>query len=198
MSGVSAHEAQSNSLGLSNDKLGVWTFIGSDCLFFGALISTYLIYVGRFNDSEATPELYEIPFTSVSTFILLMSSLGMVLALAAAQEGDWRTFRTWILGTALMGSVFLAGQIYEFTVFAAEGMVFGTSPFTSSFFLLTGFHGIHVTIGVLMLVILWTRSMVGKLGDDEVDAIENVGLYWHFVDIVWIVLFTVVYLIPAE
>lgn len=190
--------AHTTSLGLDNTKLGMWTFIGSECLFFGALISTYLIYVGRYNNTEIDPRLYDIGFTSISTFILLMSSLGMVLALAAAQEGDWRSFRTWILGTALMGSTFLAGQIYEFTVFAAEGMVLSTSPFTSAFFVLTGFHGVHVGIGILMLVALWARSLTGKLGSGQVGAIEIVGLYWHFVDIVWILIFTVVYLIPAE
>ena len=193
-----ADPAHQTSLGLDNNKLGMWTFIGSECLFFGALISTYLIYVGRTAGAEATPALFDIPFTSVSTFILLMSSLGMVLALAAAQEGDWRTFRVWILGTALMGSVFLSGQVYEFTQFAREGMVLSVSPFTSSFFVLTGFHGIHVTVGVIMLITLWTRSMVDDLGPEHVDTIENVGLYWHFVDIVWIIIFTVVYLIPAE
>ncbi len=193
-----AEHAHTTSLGLSNEKLGMWTFIGSECLFFGALISTYLIYLGRYNNLEIDPRLFDIPFTSVSTFILLMSSLGMVLALAAAQEGDWRGFRTWILGTALMGSTFLAGQIYEFTVFAAEGMVLSASPFSSAFFVLTGFHGTHVAIGILMLVTLWVRSLGGKLGAANVEAIEIVGLYWHFVDIVWIVIFTVVYLIPAE
>ena len=189
--------APPTALNLSNNKLGMWTFIGSDCLFFGALISTYLIYVGRTNDGP-TPALFDIPFTSASTFILLMSSLGMVLALAAAQEGDWRTFRTWILGTGLMGAVFLSGQLYEFTQFAREEMVVGASPFTSAFFLLTGFHGIHVAVGVIMLITLWTRSMVGELGPANVEAVENIGLYWHFVDIVWIIIFTAIYLIPAE
>ena len=190
--------AHTTSLGLDNTKLGMWTFMGSECLFFGALISTYLIYLGRYNGAEADPSLFDIGFTSISTFILLMSSLGMVLALAAAQASDWRSFRTWILGTALMGATFLAGQIYEFTVFAAEGMVLSTSPFTSAFFVLTGFHGLHVAIGILMLVTLWARSLTGKLESANVGAIEVVGLYWHFVDIVWILIFTVVYLIPAE
>lgn len=197
MTDLASDHAHDTSLGLSNNKLGMWTLIGSECLFFGALISTYLIYVGRTNDGPS-PALFDIPFTSASTFILLMSSLAMVLALAAAQEDDWRTFRTWILGTALMGSVFLAGQVYEFTVFAAEGMTIDVSPFTSSFFLLTGFHGIHVTVGVLMLITLWTRSMAGALDHHHVEVIENIGLYWHFVDIVWIIIFTVIYLIPAE
>jgi cytochrome c oxidase subunit 3/cytochrome o ubiquinol oxidase subunit 3 len=194
-----SEQSHATSLGLSNEKLGMWTLLGSECLFFGALISAYLIYYGRYNGVETvTPALFDIPFTSVSTFVLLMSSLGMVLALSAIQRGDDRGFRIWILGTAMMGSVFLAGQIYEFTVFAAEGMTLSTSPFASAFFVLTGFHGIHVTVGVLMLITLWARSMTGKLTSRDSDVVENVGLYWHFVDIVWIVIFTAIYLIPYE
>ena len=188
------------SLGISNVKLAMWAFIGSECLFFGALISTHLIYVGSYG---TTPDIrqstvFDIPFTSVSTFILLMSSLAMVLSLAAIQQRDMRAFRIWTLATALMGAVFLAGQFYEFTLFYAEGMQLTTSPFSSSFFVLTGFHGFHVFFGILMLVALWAASLIGKLRPEHAETVENIGLYWHFVDIVWIVLFTVVYLIPAE
>jgi heme/copper-type cytochrome/quinol oxidase subunit 3 len=203
-----SEQSHATSLGLSNEKLGMWTLLGSECLFFGALISAYLIYYGRYNGQpEISPALYDIPFTSVSTFVLLMSSLGMVLALAAIQRGDDRGFRIWILATAMMGTVFLSGQIYEFTVFVNEGMRFGaqpngdstgSSPFTSAFFLLTGFHGMHVTVGVLMLITLWARSMTGRLTSAQSEVVENVGLYWHFVDIVWIVIFTAIYLIPYE
>jgi cytochrome c oxidase subunit 3/cytochrome o ubiquinol oxidase subunit 3 len=194
-----SEESHSTSLGLSNEKLGMWTLLGSECLFFGALISAYLIYYGRYNGvPEVSPRLYDIAFTSVSTFVLLMSSLGMVLALSAIQRGEDRAFRIWILATALMGSVFLSGQIYEFTVFVNEGMRLGTSPFASSFYLLTGFHGIHVTVGVLMLITLWARSMTGRLTSQNSEVVENIGLYWHFVDIVWIIIFTAIYLIPWE
>jgi heme/copper-type cytochrome/quinol oxidase subunit 3 len=193
---VTADAGHHTSLGVSNNKLAMWTFIGSECLFFGALISTYLIYLNTRADGPG-PEIYDIPFTSVSTFVLLMSSLAMVLGLSAIQQGDMRRFRLWILSTALLGSVFIAGQMYEYQVFWSEGATLPTSPFWSSFFLLTGFHGVHVTIGILMLVTLWGMSMSGRLGPDRAEAVENVGLYWHFVDIVWIVIFTVIYLIPA-
>jgi heme/copper-type cytochrome/quinol oxidase subunit 3 len=192
-------ESHATSLGLSNEKLGMWTLLGSECLFFGALISAYLVYYGRYNGvPEVSPALYDIPFTSVSTFVLLMSSLGMVLALSAIQRGDDRGFRIWILATAMMGTVFLSGQIYEFTVFVNEGMRLDTSPFASSFYVLTSFHGVHVTVGVLMLITLWARSMTGKLTQANSETVENIGLYWHFVDIVWIVIFTAIYLIPWE
>jgi cytochrome c oxidase subunit 3/cytochrome o ubiquinol oxidase subunit 3 len=194
-----SEQSHATSLGLSNNKLGMWTLLGSECLFFGALISTYLIYYGRHNEKpEISPVIFDIPFTSVSTFVLLMSSLGMVLALAAIQQADYRAFRVWCMATAMLGTTFLSGQIYEFTVFASEGMNLTTSPFTSAFFLLTGFHGMHVTVGVLMLLTLWARSLSGRLTSEHSEVVENVGLYWHFVDIVWIIIFTAVYLIPYE
>ena len=185
------------SLGLANDKLAIWGLIGSECLFFGALISTYFVYVTRTGDGPTPGSIFDIPFTSASTFILLMSSLGMVLALAAIQAGEMRKFRAWTLATALMGSTFLAGQIYEFTVFVAEGFTLTTSPFSSSFFVLTGFHGFHVAFGIMMLVALWVASMMGRLPQQLHTTVENIGLYWHFVDIVWIIIFTAIYLIPA-
>ncbi|MEX0657598.1 MAG: cytochrome c oxidase subunit 3 [Egibacteraceae bacterium] len=191
-------DAHHTSLGLSNEKMGMWSLIGSECLFFGALISTYLIYLDRTADGPGPSEIFDIPFTSVSTFILLMSSLGMVLALAAVQSGDMRRFRVWTLATAGMGSVFLAGQIYEFTFFVEEGFGLTTSAFSSSFFVLTGFHGVHVAVGILMLLGIWAASLTGRLTPSHAGTVESIGLYWHFVDIVWIVLFTVVYLIPAE
>jgi heme/copper-type cytochrome/quinol oxidase subunit 3 len=191
-------EVHATNFGVSNEKMGMWVLIGSECLFFGAFISTYLIYLNRVGDGPTAAEIFDIPFTSVSTFILLMSSLGMVLALAAIQRGDMRQFRAWTLATFLMGAVFLSGQVYEFTVFVEEGMGLTTSPFSSSFFVLTGFHGVHVAFGVLMLGALWVASFTGHLQRRHAPAVENVGLYWHFVDVIWIIIFTVIYLIPAE
>ena len=192
----SSDAEHATSLGIANEKLAIWGLIGSECLFFGALISTYLIYVTRTGEGP-NATIFDIPFTSASTFILLMSSLGMVLALAAIQAGEMRRFRAWTLATALMGSTFLAGQIYEFTVFVEEGFRLDTSPFSSSFFVLTGFHGFHVAFGIMMLVALWVASMMGRLPQRLHTTVENIGLYWHFVDIVWIIIFTAIYLIPA-
>jgi heme/copper-type cytochrome/quinol oxidase subunit 3 len=181
---------------LTNTKLGMWLFLASDCLFFGAFISAYLLYRGREQEGPTPRELFDIPFTSATSFILLMSSLAMVLALAAIQRNDHRRFRLWILATALFGATFIAGQIYEFTEFYREGLKLDTNLFGSSFFVLTGFHGAHVTIGILWLLSLWGMSMQGRLGTDKAESVEVAGLYWHFVDVVWIVIFTVIYLMP--
>jgi heme/copper-type cytochrome/quinol oxidase subunit 3 len=185
------------STGLSNEKVGMWAFLGSECLLFGSLISTYLLFKGQSQPGTISPEdVFDIPYTSVSSFVLLMSSLTMVLALAAIQRGDHRLTRVWLLTTALLGASFVAGQAYEFTVFVREGMNLRVNLFSSSFFVLTGFHGAHVTIGVLMLLSLYSLSLRGKLPASKAETVELVGLYWHFVDVVWIVIFTLIYLIP--
>ena len=184
--------------GLNHTKLAMWTFLGSDCLFFGAMISTYLLYRNRIGAGPASHEVYDIPFTSVSSFVLLMSSLTMVLALAAIQKGDVRGMRVWLIATSFLGMTFIGGQIYEFTTFIEEGLTLSTSPFSSAFFMLTGFHGAHVTVGILMLLSLVGLSLHGKIQQQDSLKVEMIGLYWHFVDIVWIIIFTLIYLIPTE
>lgn len=194
---VSSEHEPRTSTGLSHAKLAMWTFLGTECLLFGALISTYLLYRGRSVGGPSPAEIYDIPFTSVSSFVLLMSSLTMVLALSSIQRGQQNSMRTWLMATALLGMTFIGGQVYEFTTFVEEGLTIKTSLFGSSFFVLTGFHGAHVTIGILMLLSLYGLSLRGRLPTERSEAVELVGLYWHFVDVIWIVIFTVVYLIPS-
>jgi len=177
-------------------KTAMWVFLGSECLFFGSMIATFLLYR---NATAGGPgaDVFSVPFTSASSFILLMSSLTMVLAHNAFERHDSRQGRVWLAGTALLGSTFLAGQIFEFTEFVHEGLTISGSPFGSSFFMLTGFHGAHVAIGVMMLAAMFLLSLSGRLHHDRGLNVELVGLYWHFVDIVWIVIFTVVYLLQV-
>jgi len=190
-------DEHATSTGVSNAKLAMWAFLGSECLLFGALISTYFLYRGRSVVGPTPKQVYDIPYTSISSFVLLMSSLTMVLALAAIQRGDHRRLRIWLTATALLGTVFIGGQVYEFTSFIHEGLTPRTNLFGSSFFVLTGFHGAHVTLGIIMLLSLVMMSNKGKIPQAKAEVIEIAGLYWHFVDIVWIVIFTVVYLIPS-
>ena len=191
------HDAHATATGVTNTKLAMWLFLSSDCLFFGAFIAAYLLYRGRSGQAGPSPkEAFDIPFTSATSFILLMSSLTMVLALAAIQRGDHRRLKIWILSTALLGATFIAGQIFEFTEFSREGLHVDTSLFGSTFFILTGFHGAHVTIGIIWLLSLWGLSMQRRLPAEQAERVEVAGLYWHFVDVVWIVIFTVIYLVP--
>jgi heme/copper-type cytochrome/quinol oxidase subunit 3 len=193
-------DAHGTPTGVSNMKLMIWLFLASDCLFFGAVISTFLLYRNREvttgPQAKSLREVLDIPFTSTTSFILLMSSLTMVLALAAIQRGDHRRVRIWLLATALFGLTFIAGQIFEFTQFAREGFRLDSSPGSGSFFVLTGLHGAHVTVGIIWLLSLWGLSNQGRLLQEHAEKVEVAGLYWHFVDVVWIVLFTLVYLMP--
>lgn len=194
--GAVAH-LQPTSTGEDHRKILMWLFLGSDCLFFGSLIATYLVYKGRSLTGPYPGQIFDIPYTSVSAFVLLMSSLTMVLALAAIQRGDVRGMRIWLVATALLGSIFLGGQYYEFSTFISEGLTLQRNLFGSTFFTLTGFHGAHVTIGVMWLLSLVGLSYMGMIRQENALKVELTGLYWHFVDIVWIVIFTVVYLIPS-
>jgi cytochrome c oxidase subunit 3/cytochrome o ubiquinol oxidase subunit 3 len=189
--------AHVTSTGLSNVKLGMWLFLGSECLLFGGLISTYMLYRGRVSNGPTPVQVYDIPFTSVSSFVLLMSSLTMVLAVSAAHKHDDRGTNLWLTVTALLGATFVGGQVYEFTAFYNEGLGFTTSLFGSSFYTLTGFHGVHVTVGIIMLLALVAINNRSRVPGSKSETVETIGLYWHFVDIVWIIIFTLVYLIPV-
>ncbi|MBI3457094.1 MAG: cytochrome c oxidase subunit I [Candidatus Rokubacteria bacterium] len=193
-----AHDANIGSTGLDHRKMGTWAFLGSECLFFGTLISSYLVYKGR-SLTGPLPHgehgILNIPLTSISTFDLLMSSLTMVLAVAAIQRGDLTAARRWLLGTVGLGLVFLGGQAYEFNHFLHEGLGLTTNLFGSTFYVLVGFHGAHVSVGVLWLATLAHLVGRGRIGPGQAVLVDIAGLYWHFVDVVWIAIFTLIYLI---
>ena len=194
--------------GTDNRKLLMWIFLGSECLFFGSLIATYLIYKGQslvgpyphetVVNGQVEHGILDIPLTSTSTFVLLMSSVTMVFAVYGAQQGYQKMMKLSLLATILLGAGFLGFQVYEFRTFGHEGLNLGTNIFGSTFFVLTGFHGTHVAVGVLYLASLLLGSFRRNgLGPEQGLHVEIAGLYWHFVDIVWIVIFTIIYLIPA-
>jgi len=190
------------STGLSNEKLGMWVFLGSECLLFGGLISTFLLYRSKVlpdipgGTAKPLHETFNIAFTSASSFVLLMSSLTMVLAVSALAQRNIRGTRIWLAVTALLGMMFISGQVYEFYEFVnVNGYGLTHSPAWSAFYALTGFHGAHVTIGIVMLVTCLALTFSGRVNGDNPETVEIVGLYWHFVDVVWIVVFTLVYLI---
>ena len=204
--------------GLDNRKIAIWAFIGSECMLFASLISTYLIYKGRSRvgpfphepwtnptTGQTQAGILDIPVTSASTFVLLASSWAMVLALHAVQtkhlpkrtrmDRIYGSSQLWLLVTALLGATFLGFQAYEFTAFVHEGLSIKTNLFGSTFFTLTGFHGAHVTVGVLWLLTLLAIDRRRNLGPSDALIVDLCALYWHFVDVVWIVIFTLIYLI---
>ena len=270
---IDHHHDHTTTTGIPNKKLFMWAFLASDCMFFGALISTHLIY--RLHPTPNQPDilgLFSLELTSFSTFILLMSSLLMALAVNSCQKGQVGATRKMLLGTIVFGLIFLTCQVYEFSHFVHEkGLTLNSSMFGSTFYTLTGTHGCHVAIGVLWLVLMYIRtfkpadgspwilksvvhllvfavitvasikallggvhaihehgataealssllhhelpallatfisfialvvlgrsSKAVEFGEANAIDVESMGLYWHFVDIVWIVIFTAVYLL---
>ncbi len=192
-------EHQGHGTGISNAKMAMWMFLSSEALFFGAFIASYLLYRSRRTVVEGakTPaDIFNIPFTSATSFVLLMSSLTMVLALAAIRRNDIRRFKLWLLATALFGAIFIGGQIFEFTEFYREGVQLSSSLQSSTFFVLTGLHGAHVTVGIIWLMSLLGLANSRQFTPADSEKVEIAGLYWHFVDVIWIVIFTVIYLMP--
>jgi len=190
-----AHVAPYRSSKLPDVKLLMWVFLASDTMFFGSLIGTYLAYHGRSLVGPLPRDVFDIPLTTISTFVLLMSSLLMVLSLHALRQNDLSKFRLWTAGVAIFGSIFLGFQVFEFTHFVNAGLTVHQNLFGTTFFILTGTHGIHVTVGVIWLCSLLITSYLRPTTAKDAVYLEIAGLYWHFVDIVWIVIFTVVYLV---
>lgn len=188
------HEEETNT-GISNRKLLMWVFLASDCLFFGAFIATYLVYRNQSLVGPYPNDILDIPITSISTFVLLMSSLSMVLALNYLQRDRLGLAKLWTFGVVALGIVFLGFQVFEFITFVNEGLTIRTNLFGTTFFILTGFHGLHVGLGVLWLIGMLWGQFKGLVHSGNSEHLEVTGLYWHFVDIVWIVIFAVIYLI---
>jgi cytochrome c oxidase subunit III len=202
-----AHALETTT-GLDSRKLAIWTFIGSECMFFATLISNYLTnkgksLVGPFpHDPWTDPAtgtvlepIIEIPLVTVGTALLLFSSLFIVLALYGAQRGNRKMLIGWLGATILCGMFFVGMQVYEFTHFVHKGLTLQRNLFGASFFVLTGFHGTHVTIGVIWLLTMFVLAVRGQLPQQRAVNLEIAALYWHFVDVVWIIIFPVVYLI---
>ncbi len=197
MAAAHAETPHQTVTGIDNRKILMWIFLASECLFFGSLISTYLIFKGDSIVGPLPADVLDIPLTSTSTFVLLMSSLTMVLAVFGAQHNRLGLMKGMLLATILLGLAFLGFQVYEFRTFGHEGLNLGTNQFGATFFLLTGIHGTHVGVGVLYLgSLLVASARRNGLGKEAALHVDIAGLYWHFVDIVWIVIFTLIYLIP--
>jgi cytochrome c oxidase subunit 3/cytochrome o ubiquinol oxidase subunit 3 len=197
------------STGIDNRKLAIWTFIGSECLFFTSLISTYLVYRGKslvgplphtasqcmlHGRMQECEQIFEIPLVTFGTAVLLFSSFFVVMALNGAQTGNRRRLIGWLSATVIGGLFFIGMQVYEFYHFVHKGLGYTTNLFGSSFYTLTGFHGSHVTLGVIWLATVLVLAIRGKLPPEKALNLELAALYWHFVDVVWIVIFPTVYL----
>lgn len=191
-----AHDPHATNTGVSNFKLGFWVFLASECLFFGTLISTYMVYKGSALEGPYPTDLFDIIKTTISTTVLLFSSLAMVLALHYVHEARKNLAILWLFAVIAMGGTFLVMEYFSYIKYIGYGLTIGSSTFGSSYFVLTGTHKAHVAVGMIWMGILAWRLHKGKIPPSKSDQVEVAGLYWHFVDIIWIVIFTLVYLIP--
>jgi heme/copper-type cytochrome/quinol oxidase subunit 3 len=176
---------------LNDRKLGMWVFLASEVMFFGSLIGAFVGFKINEGFEEAT-EILSLPLATVGTSVLIISSFAVVMGLEALQSNDRRVFRNWMLVTIALGLLFVSIQAFEWYELMHEEVTADTL-FGTAFFVTTGFHGMHVLGGVAWLALLMFRAR--NYSADNYLGVELFGLYWHFVDVVWIVLFTVIYLI---
>jgi heme/copper-type cytochrome/quinol oxidase subunit 3 len=201
-------EWSKKTLGFSPGKFAMWLFIAQDAMGFVGLISTYIVLrsahpgtewrptVGDYGMGEGLqglPELNKV-LTGVNTFILIVSSFTMVLALDAVQRNNIAKLKMFLFATVALGATFLGIQVYEYRHLMSEGMHMNAGPYASTFFMCTGFHGAHVFGGVVYLTCILIGAMRGKYSSTNYSPVELAGLFWHFVDLVWIILFTIIYL----
>ncbi len=206
-------ESGHSSFGVYNLKLGMWVFLLSEVMFFTALIGSYIILRFAHPEQFARPgQVLNVALTAANTFILICSSVTMVKAFAEIEQGNQAGLKKYLLATALIGMLFLGIQGVEYYKLAHEGFVpvaslyhavgrhggetvLGGPLYGATFYTMTGFHGTHVTIGVLCLWFTLIKAWRGGYTKNSYGGVEIMGLYWHFVDLVWIILFTIVYLI---
>ena len=185
-----------HGVGVHTQKLGMWVFLVSEVMFFTALIGSYIIL--RWGTGAPWPEprtVLAIPVTALNTFILICSSVSMVKAYAAAVQDDQKGLKRWLLTTVVGGATFVSVQVREYIKLVHAGFLPSSGLFGASFYTMTGFHGFHVTCGVISMIYVTIRAFRGKYAGGKFQGVETIGLYWHFVDLVWIILFTIVYLI---
>lgn len=177
-----------------NKILGFWLFLGGETVLFGTLFAAFLALRNQINDGPSANELFSLPLIAAATLILLTSSLFSVLAIQALHRHDLKGVQLWLGATVLFGVTFLGLEIYEFFHYVGLGHAFNTSAFSTSFYALVGFHGAHVVLGVVWISLLIVQLSKKKLTVVTAPKVYVASLYWHFIDVVWVFIFTVVYL----
>ena len=215
MTTITADRAPMAGMKVYNLKLGMWVFLLSEVMFFAGLIGAYIILRFAHPDAFGGPGVVlNVPLTAFNTFLLICSSVTMVKAFAAIEQDDQEGLQKWLLATILLGASFVGVQAWEYTLLVSEGFVpmaesyhaiargaaegsevIGGPLYGATFYTMIGFHGVHVSIGVLCLCFTLWRARKGAYSAGNLGGVEIMGLYWHFVDLVWILLFTIAYLI---
>ncbi|TBL71205.1 cytochrome (ubi)quinol oxidase subunit III [Paenibacillus thalictri] len=192
--GALPHHPETATLEGKNKVTGFWLFLGGECVLFGCLFASFIALRNQVPEGPTGAELFNLTTVGWSTFILLTSSLTSVFGTMALHRGNLKMLNFWMLITVLFGLAFLGLEIFEFNEYVHEGHKFTSSAFGTSFYTLVGFHGAHVLFGVLWISLLILQGMKKGLTVVTAPKYYVAGLYWHFVDVVWIFIFTVVYL----
>ncbi len=175
-------------------RLMMKLFIGSEAFFFLSLIVAYLYFWRSAHFTQEALHYLNVKLSGVYTALLLLSSGSLVLAENRQRKRAWRSAHFWLAITIVLGCIFIAGQAHEYLTLISEDLTLGSSEFGSGFFTLTGFHGLHVVAGLVLLAILLGLLLKGHLKKE--DALRTAGMYWHFVDAVWLCVFTLIYVLP--
>lgn len=175
-------------------KFAIWLFLATEVMFFTGLIGTYIVLRMGTDPWPDPEERLNVPITAFNTFLLICSSATMVKAVEESMKGSRGGLLKWLGLTILIGATFVGVQAYEYMELIHAGLIPSYDIFYSTFYAMTGFHGLHVTAGVLWLIIVWIAALFGKIPQRKYMTVELAGLYWHFVDLVWVLLFTIVYL----
>lgn len=175
-------------------KFAIWVFLGTEIMFFTGLIGTYIVLRAGAVTWPNPAHRLAVDITAFNTFVLICSSATVVAALFAIQNGDMGKFLRWWGLSILLGAFFVGVQVYEYVQLIGHGMTPNQDLFWSTFYVMTGFHGMHVVVGVIWLAAVFFAALRGKYTAKNFVGVELAGLYWHFVDLVWVLLFTLVYL----
>ncbi|MDX8359958.1 cytochrome (ubi)quinol oxidase subunit III [Cytobacillus sp. IB215316] len=177
-----------------NKFLGFWFFLGAETVTFSTLFATYLALKNSTNGGPTSEELFQLPIAFVATMLLLTSSLTSVYAMYHMKNFDFKKMQLWLGITLFLGAAFLGLEIYEFMEYVHEGHTFTSSAFGSAFYFLVGTHGAHVAFGLVWILTLMIRNSKRGLDLYNAPKFYVASLYWHFIDVVWVFIFTVVYL----
>lgn len=177
--------------------LGFWVYLMTDCLLFAALFATFAVLRGGTFGGPTGSEIFDLPFVLLETIVLLTSSFTVGLAILGSARGYKKQTIFWLLATFALGAFFLGLELSEFTKLAAEGNSWTRSGFLSSYFTLVGTHGLHIAVGLLWLAVMIVRLWRFKFKQTDLNRLALFGLFWHFLDVVWIFIFTIVYLIGS-
>lgn len=182
---------------LERKRFGFWVYIMTDCILFATLFATYAVLRNNTAGGPGAKDLFSLPFILIETLILLTSSYSIGLALLAARKKDKRQMLAWLAVTFVLGASFLGMELYEFNHLISNDHGWRTSAFLSSYFALVGTHGLHILVGLLWISVLSYRFMKGSITNYSLNNLTMLGIFWHFLDIVWIFIFSFVYLIGA-